>query len=192
MSRRRSYIARAVLLGGVLLALLLTLAVATPAGAEAAPSRTEKSGKAAKLPPGADPQFAVAVEQVRKRGNRHQVPDYIGHDLGLVNVNMPRLFAYRLSTTDELRGIYVVDEAGYDTVLLMTQVGSQPVIYVTNRAGILKKAAIVTSGRWNARESHPVPIAGAEEGFKAEKEFWIDLLVTGDPVNPALADPASR
>ena len=187
MSRWQSYLCAAAVSAGV----LLGLCAISPATAKAAPLPKEKKAKVEKLPPGADPRFYGAIVQVKKRGHRTQVPDYIGHDMGLVNVNMPRLAAFRVSTSDDTRAMYVIDELRNDTVLLMSQASGRPLVYVTNPAGVLKKAAVITTGRWNSRTLHLISVTGLEDAFKTEQEFWIKVLSsTGDPQESTLADPA--
>jgi len=187
MSSWQRYLCAAAVSAGV----LLGLSAIIPATANAAPLPKEKKEKVEKLPRGADPQFFAAIQEVRKRGQRMQVPDYIGHDLGLVNVNMPRLVAFRVSTSDDVHAMYVIDERGNDTVMLISQAGGQPVVYVTSSAGVLKKAAVVTTGRLSSRTLHPVSLAGVEDAFKTEREFWIKILQSaGDPQDSTLANPA--
>ena len=161
MSRWQSYLCVAAVSAGV----LLGLCAISPATAKAAPLPKEKKAKVEKLPPGADPRFYAAIVQVKKRGRRMQVPDYIGHDLGLVNVNMPRLAAFSLSTEDDMHAIYVIDELRNDTVMLISQAGGRPLVYVTNSAGVLKKAAVITTGRMSSRTLHLIPVAGLEEAY---------------------------
>ena len=187
MSRWQSYLCAAAVSAGV----LLGLCAFSPATAKAAPLPKEKKAKVEKLPPGADPRFYAAIVQVKKRGYPMHVPDYIGQDLGLVNVNMPRLPAFRLSTSDDTRAMYVIDETRNDTVMLLSQAGGRSLVYVTNSAGVLKKAAVITTGRWNSRTLRIISVAGLEDAFRTEQEFWIKALSsTGDPQDSALADPA--
>jgi hypothetical protein len=193
----RRCVCTTVFLAGVLLALsaLTTAASAQssgtePAGKPAAAEKHKKAEKAPKLPRGADPQFVAMLNQVRQRGLRSQVPDYISHDLGLVNVNLPRAFAYRLSSSDDQRAIAVFDEIGSDWVLMM-QASEPRIVFVTNSSGMLKKAGVMSTGRLNSVTVHPVPLAGVEDAYQTEKEFWMKQLRTGDPVVPKLADPAN-
>ena len=182
----------AILLAGALLA--ASVAVSAQAGGgdgtPAKPSRAEKHSKPAKArnSPDSGLPFAKVMREVQKRGRHDHVPNYIAHDLRLIDVSL-QLFAYELTPTDEKRVIFVVDEPGSNTALLLTQAGGQEVVYVTNPAE-LKQAARITTGRLQSKTLHNIPPAAAQDGFKLEKEFWIKLLASGDPVPAALADPA--
>jgi hypothetical protein len=189
MSRWSIYICAAAVSAGI----LFGLSAIIPASATPAPlwaEKAEKKAKAQKLPKGADPQFYAAIQEARKRGVRRQVPDYIGHDLGLVNVNMPRLWALYLSSTDYMHAIWVIDELANDTVLLMSQASGQPLVYVTNPTGALKKAAVVTTGRMSSYTLRSVSVTGLEDAFKVEQEFWMKAMASADAVDSNLADPA--
>jgi hypothetical protein len=35
-----------------------------------------------------------------------------------------------------------------------------------------------------------IPLPAAQAGFKVEKDFWIKMLASGEPVRNDLADPA--
>jgi hypothetical protein len=156
-------------------------------------SKAEKKNKPAKKSkeaPDSDLPMAKVMQAVAKRGSRTHVPDYIAHDLRLVNVTL-QLFAYQLSTSDRERTIYCIAESGSNTALLLAQSEEgDPTVYVTNRAGVLKQAARITTGRMASKNLRIIPLPAAQEGFQTEKEFWIKLLASGDPVPADLANPA--
>jgi hypothetical protein len=208
--KKHRYVARLWTGVEILLAALLVMTVAyTPAtaafaeepaaGAQASdnaekpgkPSKAEKHHKPpkARKSPNSDLPFARVSEAVLRHGISTHVPDYIAQgELRLVSVDM-HLSADEMAGTGEHRAIYVVNMMGSDTVVLLAESGGQPIVYVSNRAGVLKQAAFITTGRFASKNLHKIPLADAQDGFAAEREYWIKQLASGDPVPADLASP---
>ncbi len=194
----------------ILLAALLVMTVAyTPAtaafaeepaaGAQASggaekpgkPPKAEKHHKPAKARKSSksDLPFARVAEAVLRHGVMTHVPDYIAQgELRLVSLDM-HLYANEMAGAGEQRAIYVVNMLGSDTIVLLAESAGRPIVYVTNREGVLKQAAFITTGRFASKNLHKVPLADAQDGFAAAREYWIKQLASGDPVPADLANP---
>ncbi len=133
-----------------------------------------------KAPPPADAakQFSKALQVVKKRGHRAHVADYITSDLGIRNAPY---WASVVEDNSSQRTIYLLDET--NAAVLVTEAGGTPVFYMA-RAGVLKQAAVLKSGRWGAKSLQDVPLKSAVAGFNTERDFWIEALAAMPPAEP--------
>ncbi|MGA2991227.1 MAG: hypothetical protein ABSD88_12195, partial [Candidatus Korobacteraceae bacterium] len=127
------------------------------------PANDKKSKKPAKKSPDDNLPFAKVMREVGKRGTPSQVPSYIAQELRLVDVNS-QLYANEITDSERVRVIYLVNQSGSNTALLLTKVGEQPTVYVTNRAGVLKQAARITTGRMQSKTLRDIPLPAAQAG----------------------------
>ncbi len=81
--------------------------------------------------------------------------------------------AHILEDVDTHRTISIIDDSS--DVLYMTKTDDNPVVYLTNRAGVLKKAGWIKTGRFLSQSLQDIPKESAATGLNAEKEFWIKI-----------------
>jgi hypothetical protein len=121
------------------------------------------------------------VRLIQKEGRSATVSHSIALDLGLVTFSEYRLQvqAHALEDIDSHRAIYVIDDTR--AVLFMIKTGDTPVVYLADRAGVLRKAGRIHMGRLGSQSFQRIPKDEAATGFNAEKEFWTKISMGTDP-----------
>jgi len=158
-----------------------------------APAEGQKPSSIAELPPtvsakppsspDAAKQLAKVLRIAAKQGRLSRVPGYIADDLGLTHASAASqqpLWASELDI-DGARRIYLVNDT--DAAVVITAVNEQTMVYLV-RAGVLKKAGELKSGKWGSRSLQNVPLASAVARFNAERDLWIELLAAKSPPGP--------
>ena len=137
-----------------------------------------------RAPNSSDPakQFSKALQVVKKRGRHAHVADYITSGLGIRNasVNLEPLWASVVEDSSGQRTIYLLEDT--NAAVLITEAGGTPVFYLA-RAGVLKQAAVLKSGRWGSKSLQDVPLKSAVAGFNTERDFWIEALAAMSPAD---------
>jgi len=160
-------------------------------------------------PPEPGTKFEDVVQLVQKEGSSATISNNIAVDLGLATFTdyMLPVQAHALEDIGSHRAIYVIDDTR--AVLFMIKTGDTPVMYLADRAGVLRKAGRIHTGRLKSQSFQRIPMNEAGTGFNAEKEFWIkigsdpekvrqqpDLSVakveSGAAVAPAVVPPPSK
>jgi hypothetical protein len=169
-----------VLLAGLLLSTGEALSAqstgnALPEAAQAAsPAKApgDTSSKPQSTPePGA--KFEDLVRLVQKEGRSATIGDNIAEDLGLARFSEYRatVQAHALDDADSQRVIYAIDDNR--SVLFVIKTGDIPVVYVAERAGALREAGRILTGRLGSQSFQRMSADEARTGFNAEKEFWL-------------------
>ena len=144
-----------------------------------------QTASAAKVPGGTSPEsvakFEDVVRLVQKEGRSATVSNNIAQDLGLVTFSeyMLPVQAHALDNIDRHRAIYVIDDTR--AVLFMIRIDDTPVVYLADRAGRLRKAGRIHTGRLGSQSFQRIPMDEAATGFNAEKELWIRICTGTDP-----------
>ena len=125
--------------------------------------------------PDAAKQFSKALQVVKQRGHRAHVADYITSGLGIRNAPF---WASVVEDNSGQRTIYLLEDT--NAAVLVTEAGGTPVFYLA-RAGVLKQAAVLKSGRWGSKSLQDVPLKSAVAGFNTERDFWIEALAAMPP-----------
>lgn len=148
----------------------------TPQAVQPAQTPGETSAK-----PQTPAKFEDAVRLIQKEGRSTTISNNIAEDLGLVTFSeyMLPVQAHALDDVESHRVIYVLDDTR--TVLLMIKTGDIPVVYLADRAGVLRKAGRIQTGRLGSQSFQRIPMNEAGTGFNAEKEFWIKASMSPDP-----------
>lgn len=133
------------------------------------------SPKAPNPSPDLAKQFSKALQLVERRGRRTHFPDYMWNDLGMSNASMQPLGASFVEDVDRSRAIYLIDNTDYAVVI------TGGTVYLVSRAGALKKAAQMKSGRRGSKSLQNVPLNSAVVSFNAERDFWIEQLAIKFP-----------
>ncbi len=176
-----------ILLGGVLLGACAAMSAQSTSNApSSAPQATapavvpDASGTAVKSnPPAPAIKFEDVIKMILDEGDGAGVRRDIVKAFDLTDYSQmpaeyfgPPLHAFLLSDEDSPRQVYYID--GTHNVLFTTQTGGITVLYLTNRAGVLQKAAqINVKGRFKSESIQSIPLKLAAGGFDAEREFWM-------------------
>jgi len=129
-----------------------------------------------KPPPPADPAkaFNKALRTVEKRGVQARVPDYVATGLGLPNAAvLDPARAHVVADQEGLRTIYLLDDI--NATVVVSEVGGHVMFYLV-RDGVLKKAALLKTGRLASKSLQNIPLSAAGPGFIAERDFWMEAL----------------
>ncbi len=115
------------------------------------------------------------VRLVQQEGRSSAISKSLAQDLGLIRISedMSPVPAHILEDVDTHRTISIIDDSS--DVLYMTKTDDSPVVYLTNRAGVLKKAGRIKTGRFLSQSLQDIPKESAATGLNAEKEFWIKI-----------------
>lgn len=115
------------------------------------------------------------VRLVQQEGRSSAISKSLAQDLGLIRISedMSPVPAHILEDVDTHRTISIIDDSS--DVLYMTKTDDNPVVYLTNRAGVLKKAGWIKTGRFLSQSLQDIPKESAATGLNAEKEFWIKI-----------------
>jgi hypothetical protein len=153
---------------------------ATPSNAQTPASGEVKSEAPSKSPELPDAkQFANAMEVVRTQGHVIFIRIDIAMDLRLTSDVTVPVTAKGISEDDEERSrtIYLTDEPGTKSVVMMTKAGEEEWVYLATTKGVLKLAGRLTTGRLRSQTFKSVPLSVAMNGFDVEKIFWVEKLV---------------
>lgn len=120
-------------------------------------------------------KFEDVVRLVQQEGRSAPISKSIALDLSLITFSdyMSPVPAHALEDADTHREIYVTDDSR--DVLFTTKADDGPVVYLTNRAGVLQKAGQIKTGRYGSQSLQRIPKESAAAGLNAEKEFWIKI-----------------
>jgi hypothetical protein len=132
-------------------------------------------------PPEPVTKFEDVVRFVQKEGRSVALGNNLAQDLGLATFSeyMLPVQTHVLDDLDSHRAIYVIDDTR--AVLFMIKTGDTPVIYLADRAGKLRKAGRIHTGRLLSQSLQRIPMNEAGTGFNAEREFWIGICKGADP-----------
>ena len=132
-------------------------------------------------PPKSVAKFEDIVRLVQKEGHSVTLGNNLALDLSLTTFSeyMLPVQAHALDDPDSHRAIYVIDDTR--TVLFMINTGDTPVIYLADRAGKLRKAGRIHTGRMLSQSLQRIPMNDAGAGFNAEKEFWLEICMGTHP-----------
>jgi len=156
---------------------------ALPQASQAASPANAPGGTPSKPQSSPEPgtRFEDVVQLVQKEGRDATISNGIAVDLGLATFTdyMLPLQAHALEDIGSHRTIYVIDDTR--AVLFMIRTGDTPVVYLADRAGVLRKAGRIHTGRLKSQSFQRIPMNEAGTGFNAEKEFWLKNYMSTDP-----------
>lgn len=153
------------------------------ANAPSAPTNTQ-SAPAHPTPSAAEArkQFRQVLKELENKGRPTTLRVNLLQDLGFYTSEQQSIPATVLNGDEdpETHDIYLLDQPGDKTVLLTIKDGDQLLVYVSNGAGVLRKAAKLMQGRrMNSQSLQQIPLEVALDGFIVEKDYWIERLAAG-------------